>query len=74
MQINTSFVYVSHVCDIYYYLKDNGGEVRSNELRIGLIFFYHSQNVCCVKANDLYMVVKLSFLKLDDMMLCKLVF
>jgi hypothetical protein len=77
MQINTSFVYGNHVYDIYYYLEDYNGEVRSNEFRIGLIFFYLSQNVCCVKANDLHMVVKLSFYlgfpKLDDMMFCKLV-
>jgi hypothetical protein len=78
MQINTSFVYGNHVYDIYYYLEDYNGEVRSNEFRIGLIFFYLSQNVCCVKGNDLHMVVKLNFYlgfpKLDDMMLCKLLF
>ncbi len=60
MQNNTSFVYGGHVCDIYYCLEDYGGEVGSNELKIGLIFFtFHKMFV--VSKQMISIVVKLSF-------------
>jgi hypothetical protein len=60
MQINTSFVYGGHVCDIYYCLEDYGGEIRSYELKIGLISFtFHKMFV--VSKQMTYIVVKLSY-------------
>jgi hypothetical protein len=60
MQINTSFIYGGHVCDIYYCLEDYSGEVKSNELRIRLLFFtFHKMFV--VSKQMIHIVVKLSF-------------